>query len=302
MHPGSRKQLNSMRGFFWPSQAQMTEDFVAACITCKTAKKHGGKQAYGDLPPVFLRPNTAPFDVIHIDLLGPFDHRFYALICVESQFRWIEIAIQEGKNAALTANNFEKTWICRYPKPYVVVHDQGPEFMGVEFQEMLQSLGIKSKPITKKNPQANAIVERINLEIGNAIRTRSDIPLEDKLQYAAYALRSSWHSVLNATPGQLLFVEDMVTRQLHFSNWSHLSKRRLQSILQNNDQENLHRLKHFYQTGDQVMVRIPDRERKKEDPVAKGPFVIKEVNQDGTVILDKGISAERVHLRNIFPS
>ena len=173
--------------------------------------------------------------------------------------------------------------------------------MGREFQEMLSSLGIKSKPITRKNPQANAIVERVNLEIGNVLRSRPDVKLEDKLQYAAYALRSSWHSVLNATPGQLLFGQDMITRQLHFANWSYLFKRRLQSILQENQRENQHRLRHFYLVGDQVLVRVPDRERQKQDPVSKRPFLNSQFNDDGTVEIDKGTSRERVHLRNIFP-
>ena len=301
MHPGLQRQLRTMQPFYWPLMSSDVDRFVTACLTCKKAKKHGGPQAYGELPAKTLKHNQSPFDVVHMDLLGPFDDNHYALVCVEAEFRWVEIGLQKGKQADTTAYHFEKLWICRYPKPLIVVHDQGTEFMGSEFQEMLSSLAIKSKCITRKNPQANAIVERVNLEIGNVLRTRPDVALDDKLQYAAYALRSSWHSVLNATPGQLLFGQDMITRQLHFSNWSYLSKRRLQSILQDNQRENLRRLQHFYQIGDQVMVKIPDRERRKQDPVAKGPFLITEVNSDGTVNIDKGSTQERVHLRNIFP-
>ena len=33
--------------------------------------------------------------------------------------------------------------------------------MGIEFQELLLSYGIKPKPTTVKNPQANTIVEHI---------------------------------------------------------------------------------------------------------------------------------------------
>ncbi|KAE8895361.1 hypothetical protein PF003_g20769 [Phytophthora fragariae] len=48
-----------------------------------------------------------------------------------------------------------------------VVHDLGPEFTGEELQELLRSYGIKAKPITAKNPQANAICERMHFEIIN---------------------------------------------------------------------------------------------------------------------------------------
>jgi hypothetical protein len=139
--------------------------------------------------------------------------------------------------------------------------------------------------LQKKNPQANPLVERINLQIENAIRTRPDLALDDKIQYAAYAIRSSWHYILNATPGQLLYGQDMITRQLHFSNWNYLSKRCLQAILQDNDRENLQRLQHFYQIGDKIMVRIPKRDRSKEDPIATGPFIIKQINNHKVSLL-----------------
>jgi hypothetical protein len=43
-----------------------------------------------------------------------------------------------------------------------------------EFSKMMvEDYGVKKKPITKRNPQANAIVERVHQTIGNMIRTFS---------------------------------------------------------------------------------------------------------------------------------
>jgi transposase InsO family protein len=51
-------------------------------------------------------------------------------------------------------------------------HDRGSEFIGADFQKMIKNdYGIKGKPITVKNPQANAIVERVHQTIGNIVRT-----------------------------------------------------------------------------------------------------------------------------------
>jgi transposase InsO family protein len=47
------------------------------------------------------------------------------------------------------------------------IHDNGSEFVGIEFQEMLQSYGIKSGPTTVRNPQSNAIIERSHQVIAN---------------------------------------------------------------------------------------------------------------------------------------
>ncbi|ETM97846.1 hypothetical protein PPTG_20008 [Phytophthora nicotianae INRA-310] len=72
-------------------------------------------------------------------------------------------------------------------------------------------------------------------------------------------------------------------------------------ILQENDRENMKRVQHFYRVGDIVMLRIPARERKKTDPVSKGPYVVKEVFDNGTVLLDTGTAEYRANIRRIFP-
>jgi transposase InsO family protein len=51
-----------------------------------------------------------------------------------------------------------------------VVHDNGNEFMGYEFQELLDSYGIEPKPTTVKNPTVNAILERIHGTLGEQLR------------------------------------------------------------------------------------------------------------------------------------
>ena len=48
-----------------------------------------------------------------------------------------------------------------------MIHDNGNEFLGREFQELLQSYGIVSRATTVKNPQANSIVERLHMVITN---------------------------------------------------------------------------------------------------------------------------------------
>ncbi|KAE8993900.1 hypothetical protein PR001_g19447 [Phytophthora rubi] len=303
LHPGAEKQFRTMATFWWPGMEGDVTNFVKKCVDCKKAKLHGGKQQYGHLPPTPASNTDRPFDVVHVDLVGPFPQNYYCLTAIEQQFRWLEVIVQKGKGSAATALSFERAWLCRYPRPKFVVHDQGPEFTGDEFQALLLSMAIKDKPITAKNPQANAICERVHLEIMNVLRARPDLndQLEVVLDYAAYAIRASYHTVLRASPAQLLFGEDMITRELHFANWSFLSKQRFMAILQDNDRENRKRIQHFYRVGDNVMLRIPARERKKTDPVSKGPFVIKTMYDNGNVLLDTGSTEYRTNIRRIFP-
>ena len=83
-------------------------------------------------------------------------------------------------------------------------------------------------------------------------------------------------------PGQLLFRQDMVTRQMYESNWSYLSKRRFAAILNDNDRENAQRLG----GGHHVMLRVPHQFRVKTKAVS-GPFPI-QVHTNGTNTIEKG--------------
>jgi transposase InsO family protein len=85
-----------------------------------------------------------------------------------------------------------------------VTFDSGSEFIGKDFQKMIKNdYGVKGKPITVRNPQANAIVERVHQVIGgNIIRTfeLEDNYLDDAdpwkgiLSAIAFAVRSTFHN------------------------------------------------------------------------------------------------------------
>ena len=69
--------------------------------------------------------------------------------------------------------------MCRYPRPKVVVYDNGKEFIGEEFQELLESYNIRGVPTTVKNPQSNGIVERMHLTLADMLHTMTVILDED---------------------------------------------------------------------------------------------------------------------------
>ena len=299
LHPGVEKTYQSMKQiFYWPGMKNTILRFNKTCITCKKAKLHGGKQDYGKIPAKKVTSNN-PFDVVHVDLIGPFDG-YYALTAIESEFRWIEVNCQENKTSKTTAENFDFLWLCRYPRPYKVIHDQGGEFTGNEFQSLLISYGIKSKPISSKNPQANALCERVHLELLNMVRCYPDLDWKVAIQYAAFSLRTSYHSILNASPAQLVFGEDLLTRTIFSTNWHYLSKRRYHHILYDNTRENSSRIEHLYQIGDVIMLRVPKLNRKKTSSIAEGPYIVKKVNDNGTLLIDKGTVTEIVSIRRVF--
>ena len=102
-----------------------------------------------------------------------------------------------------TENLVETTWLVRYPGPVEITYDQGGEFLGREFKNSLieNEYGIKTKPASPGNPQANTIIERTHQVLGNLIHTYNlqETYVDDADLYmgilaaAAFAVRSTYH-------------------------------------------------------------------------------------------------------------
>ncbi len=85
---------------------------------------------------------------------------------VNTGTNWCEFAKIETASSIATTKAFATQWLCCYPHPKECWHDNNNEFMGVKFQELLTSYDIQSKPMTLKNPTANAIGECMFCTLG----------------------------------------------------------------------------------------------------------------------------------------
>jgi hypothetical protein len=79
-----------------------------------------------------------------------------------------------------------------------------------------------------KNPQANAILERVHQVLGQMLRT-AEIDMADSvtpndvnvfLDNAACAICSTYHTVLNASPSVAIFGWDMLFNIPFIANWN----------------------------------------------------------------------------------
>ncbi len=88
----------------------------------------------------------------------------------------------------------------------------------LHLRSLCETYGIKRKLTSVKNPQANAILEHIHAVIGNMLRT-SKLDMAEMVKAsdidvffldAAWAIRSTYHTVLKASPGAAIFGRDML--------------------------------------------------------------------------------------------
>ena len=88
--------------------------------------------------------------------------------------------------------------------------------------------GLKSKPITTINPQSNSIIELIHQTIGNIIRTFyvsnivNNYPWSGILAETMFAVRSTYHTILQVSPIQLVFDRDSILNIKLFSDWERI--------------------------------------------------------------------------------
>ena len=178
-----------------------------------------------------------------------------------------------------------------------------------EFSRMIeQEYNVIKKPITKRNPQANAIVERVHQTIGNMLRTFSvhntpvdeDDPWSVILSAVAFGVRSTVSTTTRATPMQLVFGRDAILNITHKANWQYIQERKQKIIRMNNVRENATRRDHDYNVGDLVLIKM-EQTLKYGSDAYEGPGHIEEVRNNGTVRVRLGAVTDTYNIRNITP-
>jgi transposase InsO family protein len=221
---------------------------------------------------------------------------------------WFEIKSITNKSAITVAEAVEQTWLTRYPRPSQLTYDRGSEFLG-EFAKMIvNDYGIIKKPLTTRNPQANAIIERIHKTLGNMLRTfelneievPEDQPWNGILAAIMYAIRATYHTTLKATPTQLVFGRDAILNMKFEANWQNIKENKQRIIDRNNKKENAKRIPHLYKAGDLVLWK-QELKRKYGVSPYKGPFKILRIHDNGTVRLKYGAIIDTVNIRQIKP-
>ena len=129
-------------------------------------------------------------------------------------------------------------------------HAQGRSFltMGMkkDFLPLLRDFSIKPTPTTIKNPQTNAILEYVHQVLGDMLHTKNLHQYDfdaldlwsDILVSVSWAICSTHHSTLKASPAQLVFNRDMLLNIKFIADWETIRLRIQKDVDRNNEREN----------------------------------------------------------------
>ena len=315
-HAGMNRTHDTMKlHFYHPDLRNRVETLISNCEPCQLYKNVG--RGHGHLAP--REVSMQPWYQVAVDCIGPWrfrdahgnDYTFRALTMIDTTTNLVELIRLDSMESRHVGLQFNNAWLSRYPRPAECVFDQGKEFVGYHFQQILAQHGITRRPTTVKNPQANAICERMHQSIGNTLRTLTTFNppagllganhlVDTALANAMYATRAMHHGTLRATPGSIAFSRDMIMDIPFVADLQLLQQHRQQIVDRNLIAANQRRFAHDYNVGDQVLKLTykPD----KLQPRATGPFTIETVHTNGTVTLRLNVhTIERISIRRIKP-
>ena len=312
-HPGSQRLYDGMHRYYHPDLRRIINELK--CDACQRYKNDG--RGAGHLAPRDVR--VAPWEQVDIDLIGPWDittrtnrtYQFNALTCIDRVTGLTELIRIDSKEPGHVADKFTESWLARYPRPLFCCHDNGGEFTGSDFQQLLSDFGIKDKPTTSRNPTGNSVCERMHLEVGNHLRTKihSQPPrtlaeaeklVDAELAATSHALRTNVSQVTGYSPGALAFHRDMFLDIPLVIDLLKVRQRRQVAVDSNLMRVNAKRSSYDYKVGDKVLKKR--HEWKKLGERWDGPYTISRVHVNGnvTISLRDGVS-ERINIRRIKP-
>ena len=316
---GSSRLLATLsRNYHHADLAPEVKQQMQKCDECKKLKRVGGQ--YGMLAP--REAPLVPWQEIHTDCIGPWTFKlrrkeisFCALTTIDPVTNLMEVNRIRTKSAIECAEALENNWLARYPRPLKCVHDNGPEFVGQDFQDLLERAGIRSRPSTSRNPQGNSIIESVHKTVGSVIRTLIHIEnphsvaeaerlVDRALATAMHATRCAAHSSLkNLSPGSIVFHRDMYLDIPLHADVLVLHENRQKLIDSRLLEANAKRFRHEFKVGHKIMKRNVLSFSDKLKPAYRGPYEIIQVHTNGTVTIQLDAnSTERINIRRIKPA
>ncbi len=212
------------------------------------------------------------------------------------------------KTSERIAKLVKKTWLCRYPRCHHLIYDNGSEFK-LHFEYLCESYSIKREPTTVKNPRANGILEHVHQVLGQMLCT-AELDMADSftpddinvfLDNAAWAIRSTYHTVLKASPGAAVFGQDMLFEIPFVVDWRKIEEQRQSLTDRGNQQENAKQIDYDYKVGDKVLMINEGILHKAESAYGKEPWTITTVHTNRTIKIQCGTKMEGLSIRRVEP-
>ncbi len=118
---------------------------------------------------------------------------------------------------------------------------------------------------------------------------------------AAWAIRSTYHTVLKASPGAAIFGRDMLFDIPFLADWNKIGEHRQRQTDRNTERENRSRRVWDHKVGDQVLLRKDGILHKGVSRYESDTWTITSVHTNGTIRVQRRTKSERLNIRRVTP-
>jgi hypothetical protein len=160
-----------------------------------------------------------------------------------------------------------------------------------------------------KNPQANANLECLHQVLGQMLRT-SELNMAKKitpddinvnLDNAAWAICSTYHTVLKTFPGAAIFGRNMLFNIPFITNWNKIGDYRQHQTNLSTACINSKQVDYDCKVGNKVLLTQEGILRKAESPYSKEPRTITTVHTNGTIRIQCRAQSKRLNIQRVIP-
>lgn len=192
-HQGiSRCQQRAKASIYWPGINDDIEQLIKRCLPCQT---YQASQAKEPLESISAELPNIPWHTISTDLFS-LDGKTYLIIAdYYSKYPLVE-ALPTLSSKAVA----EKTRkiVAMFGIPNTIISDNGPQFVGKEYQDLMREHAISHITSSPHHPQSHGFIERM-------IRTVKTLFRKANLDEALMSYRATPLGPNRPSPAQLMF-------------------------------------------------------------------------------------------------
>lgn len=326
-HMGSRRTVEVIKKwFFWPKMNTHIHRYVRSCKECQLFKANHqrpvGEYSAPEIPDI-------PFSHIHIDVAGPmrvtaFNKMTHYIAAIDRLTKYAVVKPIISNDSASAARFLEQL-IFTYGMVRKVTTDNGKEFIGSEFRNIIARFNIEHHRTAAGRPTGNGQIERLNYTLKNFLATNlafNHSEWSKELPRAVADYNSSIHEITGYEPHYLLYgyayadpgtpklPDDLLLNReeqlVQVEEARAEAKKKISKYIEAiRDKYNVKRAKTEYVKGDQVMVKCLTRA--KHGTVTKfnqryvGPCTITRRVEGNSYLIQAGRKITKHHADQLKP-